>query len=497
MSIVCVDIGTTRCKIATIAANGSLLSESAFPHHAQLPENEIDCEAIFQSIEQELQKLFSQFHDIEGITTTSFGETLVCTDSEGLALSPSILYFDTRSPEAVARVRQTLGEQAIYQKTGHRLGSISPLATLCRMQEYQTTYVQQASTLLFVADYILVRLGASPFLSKSFAVTSNWMDYSGESLWPEALDTVGIPAQKLPPVRDAGAVVGTLSAALCKRWKTTVPPKLIAGGHDQPFATMGAGAIHAQEAVYGMGTSDSLNLILPAPVLHEGTYQYGYSCEQYFNTSKYLTFAQIPSGGKSLTWAYNLLFPSVDGFSFAACEKDIQESITLQNDVLFFPLINGSGTPFSQIPAAGSFWGLTDKTTPHHMLLAVLEGVSFEMKFNLELLKNCGIECSRIIASGGGAQFEDWLQLRADILQMPLFISECKNTGILGLFAISSVTLGYFSSPEDAVQSSNPIHDVKQPRSEKASYYAQKYEKYKEIRTFIQKDLNTYSEVNL
>ena len=489
MSVICIDIGTTRCKIAVINSQGVLLEESAFPHNAQLPDNMIDCEVIFQAIDRELLKLFSRFHNIEAITSTSFGETFVCTNQKGISISPSILYFDTRSKPQLQKLCQKYDESSIYQQTGHRLGTVSPLGKLCWMQENQKEILKKSSHILFVADYILVRLGAAPFMSKSFAVTTNWMDFNAQEQLYEILEAACVSAEKFSPVREAGDITGMMSSYFCKRYNTEMVPKLIAGGHDQPFATIGAGAMYPGEAVYGMGTSDSLNIILPDSIINHDTYQYGFQCEPYFNTSKYLTYAQIPSGGKSLTWAYSLLFSSHGNFSAKACADDIHMAISRQTDVLFFPFINGSGTPFCHTYLSGSFWGLEDKTTAHDMLLAVMEGVAFEMKLNMELLSNCGISSNRIIASGGGAQFEDWLQLRADILEAPLWINSNKNTGLFGLFAVSSISLNYFGNIEEAVKSSNSLDKIKPPTYSKANYYTEKYQRYKEIRSFIQSDL--------
>ncbi|MCI8559008.1 MAG: FGGY-family carbohydrate kinase [Lachnospiraceae bacterium] len=486
MSVICIDIGTTRCKISTIRSDGQVLSECAFPHNAQLPRNKLDSELIFHAIDLELQRLFSQFNCIEAITASSFGETFICTDQRGTALAPGILYFDTRAKPQVEKLNSLLGEQTVYSHTGHRLHTVSPLAKLCWTKEHEAELIDDSFCFLFMADYILVRLGASPFMSKSFAVASNWMDYCAREQWSDALAAAEIPVQKLPSVQSAGTIVGHLSPTLCERYHCSTPPKLIAGGHDQPFATIGAGAYSPGDAVYGMGTSDSLNLILPEPMLTECAYQYGFYCEQYFDTPNYLTSAQLPSGGKSLTWAEQLLFSSSKDFSFEICKSHIGQAVTRKNDILFFPLINGSGTPFSLTPLSGSFWGLTAQATPYDLLLSVLEGVAFEMKFNLELLHRCNMDCRHIIASGGGAQFDDWLQLRSDILGLPLWISGSKNTGVSGLFALCAVTLGYFDTLQEAVQSTNPVCGVKNPCFSESDYYTKKYQQYRELRTFIQ-----------
>merc|ERR1711964_388423 len=47
--------------------------------------------------------------------------------------------------------------------------------------------------------------------------------------------------------------------------------------------------------------------------------------------------------------------------------------------------------------------------------MGVLEGISFEIKHNLNLLALAGGEINEIRAIGGGAKSEKWLQLKADI----------------------------------------------------------------------------------
>ncbi len=484
MNLICIDIGTTCCKISCISCKGIILAANAFDHNAQLPNNEIEAEQIFQSIARELKKFIIEFNDIEAITVTSFGETVVCTGSNNKALCPSILYFDTRTKPQVEELCLKLGEDNIYNETGHRFGTVSTLTKLLWIRQHAPDIFEKTYYFLFVADYILYRLGARPFTSSSFAVRSAFLSSDCRSLWKAGLDAAGIPLSKIAPITKPGEIVGTLSDEFCSFYKTKKPPKLISGGHDQSFATLGAGAFNPKDAAYGMGTSGSLNIVLKTYTANKNMHKYGFDCECFLNEPSYLTFAHTPSDGKSLTWAYSILFPETKHFEWANCEKHIKEVAEGRTDVIFLPLINGAGTPYSEKPVSGSFFGLTDQTDKNSMLLAVLEGVAFEMKLNIELLHDIGIEIDRITVSGGGTRSEDWLQLRANILEKALRTCSFSNTGMLGLFAVASVTLGYFDSIRDAILSTNPENKIVVPNTSRSKYYLEKYKLYKKIREF-------------
>jgi len=56
---------------------------------------------------------------------------------------------------------------------------------------------------------------------------------------------------------------------------------------------------------------------------------------------------------------------------------------------------------------------------------------------------------------------------------------------MLGLFAVASVTLGYFDNVKQAILSANPKRKIFLPDKLKLSYYQEKFIVYKKIREFL------------
>ena len=78
------------------------------------------------------------------------------------------------------------------------------------------------------------------------------------------------------------------------------------------------------------------------------------------------------------------------------------------------------GTPDVLTGARGTIYGLTMHTTPTDIYRAILEGLTFEMQYNLEKLAKYNIHPTKLFAAGGGAKSPVWRQIKADILNAEL-----------------------------------------------------------------------------
>ena len=92
-----------------------------------------------------------------------------------------------------------------------------------------------------------------------------------------------------------------------------------------------------------------------------------------------------------------------------ACPKE-------PTDVIVLPFLQGmGGTPDVRPNARGMFYGVTMETGLPEFYRAILEGLTFEMAYNLEKLEGFGVAPKRLYACGGGARSKVWLQIKADI----------------------------------------------------------------------------------
>lgn len=88
------------------------------------------------------------------------------------------------------------------------------------------------------------------------------------------------------------------------------------------------------------------------------------------------------------------------------------------------PYFSGKRTPINDPNASGVIAGLGLSHTREQLFRALLEGVGFGVRHNLEAFAEIGARVDRVVAVGGGAQTDTWLQIVSDITgrqqQVPL-----------------------------------------------------------------------------
>jgi xylulokinase len=102
------------------------------------------------------------------------------------------------------------------------------------------------------------------------------------------------------------------------------------------------------------------------------------------------------------------------------------------------------------------------------------------MCWNLEILATVGIRTERILAVGGGAKSEEWLQLKADIFNRPVVAvpGEASSRGAAICAAIGSGTYGNW---DEAIASMVKPGKVFEPRPVAQRQYRELFEQYKEF----------------
>jgi len=85
------------------------------------------------------------------------------------------------------------------------------------------------------------------------------------------------------------------------------------------------------------------------------------------------------------------------------------------NGLLVLPYFSGERTPINDPKARGVIAGLTLSHTREDIFRAVLESVAFGIRHNIDAFNEMGADVKRIVAVGGGAQTDTWLQIVSDV----------------------------------------------------------------------------------
>jgi L-xylulokinase len=145
-------------------------------------------------------------------------------------------------------------------------------------------------------------------------------------------------------------------------------------------------------------------------------------------------------------------------------------------DVYFLPFLQGS----NRHPLAkASFVGLTSFHTKAHLLRSVYEGVVFSSKSHIDKLLSIRKPPEAIRLAGGAANSRLWVQMFADILELPIeTVTGVKELGALGCAMAAAVSAGVYPDYGEAARAMVRISAPVFPDKKAAPLYRLKYEKY-------------------
>lgn len=138
----------------------------------------------------------------------------------------------------------------------------------------------------------------------------------------------------------------------------------------------------------------------------------------------------------------------------------------------------GNRCPRKDPRARGTIWGLTLSHGPGHILRAIYEATALGTRHLLEDAAEYGFTARRLFAGGGGAQSRLWLQIHADVLGQPVYLSVDPQACALGSAMTAAVRAGMHADLEEAARRMVRIDRVVEPNLSNKPVYDELYEKY-------------------
>jgi xylulokinase len=94
--------------------------------------------------------------------------------------------------------------------------------------------------------------------------------------------------------------------------------------------------------------------------------------------------------------------------------------------------------------------GLTLATSGSDLVRAALEGIAIELTLAVGALRTGGCPIRTATVAGGGARSPWWMQLKADLLGIPVQVAQVPEPGTLGAAMLAGVGAGVYGSVAEA-----------------------------------------------
>lgn len=486
MSYLGLDIGTTGCKAVVFDERGHQLSSSRREYNIISPQEgfaELDSERVVDSCLDVIREAAgSATNDpVCAIAISSQGEAFTPVGSEGEALGNAMVSSDARAAAIARKWTEEFGAEKLYYITGHTAHPMFTLFKLLWLRGNQPDVWSRAKAFYCFEDLMHHKLGLEPAISWPLAGRTMLFDVRKHAWSEEILNTVGLDASKLARPLASGEIVGKLPSRTARDLGLSDDVTVVAGGHDQPCCALGAGVASADRAVYGIGTVECITPAFAEPIFGDELMRNNLCTYDFTVRGMYTTVAYSLTGGNLLQWFRDELGQqevqeaSLTGVS--AYDILLREMASEPTSLIVLPYFTPSGTPYFDTETKGAILGLRLTTKRSEILRALLEGVTFEMRLNLDILERSGVPVRELTATGGGASNRKWIQLKADVLNRPISIAEVTEAGCMGAAMLACAAV----SGEDVTSIAQRwvrLTDIVEPDVQRAERYTQMFSEY-------------------
>ncbi|ASJ21740.1 xylulokinase [Brachyspira hampsonii] len=482
-----IDLGTSSVKTLIMTSNGKTAALSQKDYDFDKPyynfaEQDVNVwwESTVFTIKDSLKQLvkIDSNYNIKGIGFSGQMHGLVALDKNGNALRKAILWCDSRSLKEIEYINTKIGLENIMQINHSPIAAGFLLPSLLWIKNNEPHIYKNIDKVILPKDYIRYKLTNIIASDITDAAASGVFD-SNKSCWYDyIIEKLGLDINIFPDIFYPYEVSGTITEKASKETGLKKGIQVSYGGADQVMQAIGNGIINTNTASITIGTGGQILMPIDKPV-YDKKNMASHTFNFLFPNTWYYLGAAL-SSGLALKWAKNNFCNA--GETFKDIDLKVKDIKAGSNGIIFLPYLAGERTPYMNSNASAMFLGLTLSHDRYHILRSVMEGVVYSLKDCFIILTDdLNMECSKLIASGGGSYSDVWLQIQADILNREIYVSKTKEQAALGAAITSAVANKEYQSYEEALKNIITYNDRPiTPINENVKIYFEYYEIFKE-----------------
>jgi xylulokinase len=498
MSLLAIDIGSSRCKAVVFAVTGEILAQHACSYTPEFPapsHAEIDPECFWQAVCQCSQAVSKNLSDpVRTLCLNSHGETFVPVNERNEAIAPAILNQDHRAAEETVWLERTLGRKRLFEITGLVAHPMYPVPKILWLRKHRPDICTSSVRFLTVIGYVLSRLGLPAYIDYSLASRYLAFDIRQRHWSEEILAATEIDSKCLPTPVPAGTIAGKLGEDAARQLGLSPGTMVVMGGHDQPSGALGVGAIGSGRVADSMGTYECLLAASDQPCLTDAALAASLNSYCHVVPDKFVTLAYFPSG-IMMKWFHGLLYGEAHADGVVAQDEDSsyaesthyetleRESPAGPTGLCITPNLIGTCNPDFNPHARGVISGLGPNTTRSQIYKGILEGLACELSQMTSILADAVGEFGDVYVTGGGSRSASGLQLRAALSGRRLHVMRCSEAVCLGGAILAGVASGEYGSLREAVELVVRDVSVVAPDPALAAAYSQQAKQYRHLRS--------------
>ena len=408
------DLGTQSVRAMLVSGDGAVLSVGShkLTSHREGATHEQSPEEWWQAIAAACRQALGAAPvdvPIGGVAVDATSGTILLVNGEGRALTPGLMYDDTRAVVETRRANEAGAAQWAAQGYNRMQPSWGLPKLLWLLDHHRS--LPTGTRLAHQSDFINRRLVGAEVATDTSNALKSGVDLIGEC-WPQGVfSALSVPETILPPVVRAGTPLGVVGREAAAETGIPAGTPVLAGMTDGCAAQMGAGALGVGSWNVVLGTTLVLKGVTQHLLKDPGGVVYSHRSPD---------GGWLPGGASSTgAGAVSKYFPGADLEALAAQAMEREPA-----SVVIYPLhARGERFPFIAPEAEGFTLGTPKDEVDRYA--ALLQGVAFVERLCFDYLDLLGapVDGPKVL-TGGGAKSRYWCQLRADVLGAPVTLPE-------------------------------------------------------------------------
>ena len=483
-----IDNGGTVTKAALYDLKGNEVAVSSSKTEMVIPKpgfterdsNEL-WEANVQAIAAVVCKAGVDPNAIAAVATTGHGNGLYLTDEQGTPVYPGIYSTDTRAQEYVNIWYANGTVDNVLPKIMQSIWAGQPVALLAWFRDHQPDVFQKTRWIFLCKDYIRYRLTGEAYAEITDMSGTSMMNVRDVMYDRELLQAYGIEAYEdlLPPLKYSAEICGYVTKETAEKTGLKEGTPVAGGLFDIDACGIATGMTTDEKLCLVVGTWSINQYISKTPIVSKSIFMTSLYCMPGY----WLVLEGSPTSASNLEWFVTELLAEAKNIAdekglsiYDLCNEWVAQVAPEDSQVIFLPFLYGTNV---EADAKACFFGLKGWHHRSHLLRALYEGVIFSHKTHIEKLLAFRDPPKAIRMTGGAARSRVWVQMFADVLQIPIEITTGTELGTLGAAICAGVATKQFASFEDAAEKMVKVAQTYTPDPAKKDVYAKKYAAYR------------------
>jgi len=481
------DNGGTVIKAALFDMQGKEIAVASRQTPILTPQpgyTERDMEYLWQCncacVKEVMDKTRVDAGEVIGIAICGHGKGLYPWGKDGKPAWNGIVSTDGRAWEYPRKWKADGTHAKIRPQTCQDMMACQQVSLLAWFKDHHRDVYDNIQWVFSVKDYIRFRLTGEAYCEATDISGSGLMDVRNARFDKELLADLGIGEvfEKLAPLKYSYEKCGGITAEAAALTGLLAGTPAAGGMFDIDAAAIALNVSTPEDMCTIAGTWSINEYIAKQPVM-DGSIAMN---SLYAIPGYYLVEECSATSAGNLEWFISRCMehetvPAGESI-YDVINRQVQEVRPEECEVYFLPFLYASNAhPLGK----GTFAGLTLYHQKAHMLRAVYEGVVYSHKTHIDKLLATREPPKAIRMAGGAVNSAVWVQMFADILNLPVETVTVKELGALGCAMAAAVAAEVYEDYKEAAK--HMVHIAKRvyPNPEVTGIYQEKYRKYRKL----------------